>query len=163
MPVSHSHQVGAMAPSLETLPLMIDGKPTTALKSEKFAVYSLEKQQDVYLAESADVDAANRAADAAMKAFKSWKKTSGVERRKLLLRYAEVLRSHEAELVAAQRAETGMSEMWAKKNVELCSGLIEEIAACITRLQGEIPQTQTPGGLALALIVPTGPVLSIAP
>ena len=152
-----------MTTQLETLPLVINGEPTTALKSNKFSVYSLEQQKDVYLAESADVDAAKRAADASLKAFKLWKKTNGVERRKLLLRYAQVLRSHEAELVTAQRTETGMSEMWAKKNVELSANLIEEIAACITRLQGEIPQTQTSGGLALALTVPIGPVLAIAP
>lgn len=148
---------------LEVVPLVIGGKPTTATISAKFPVFSLEEQRDVHLAESADVDAANRAAEASWHAFQTWKRTSGVDRRRLLIRYAELLRKHEEELVSAQRLETSVIELWARKNVHLAADLIEEITACVTRLSGEIPQTQTPSSLALAFTVPIGPVLSIAP
>ena len=149
--------------SLETVPLLINGKPRSASPSVKFPVYSLEQRTQVYLAESADVDAANEAADASWNAFKDWKKASGVTRRRLLLKYADLLRQHEEELVASQRLETSVIEMWARKNVHLAADLIEEIAACVTRLSGELPQSQTPRSMALAFTVPVGPVLSIAP
>lgn len=148
---------------LEVIPLIIDGKPTSSSPSVKFPVYSLEKEREVYLAESADVDAANRAAAASLETFETWKKTSGVTRRRLLIRYADLLRKHEEDLVAAQRLETSVIEMWARKNVHLAADLIDEIAACVTRLGGEIPQTQTRSSTALAFTVPVGPVLSIAP
>lgn len=148
---------------LETIPLIIDGKATTADSPAQFSVYSIEEQGEVYLAESADVGAANRAADASWKAFQRWKTTPPVTRRKLLQRYADLLREHEEELVASQRRETSAVEMWARKNVHLAADLIDEIAASVTRLAGTIPQTQTASSMALAFNVPVGPVLSIAP
>ncbi|KAL4732968.1 ALDH-like protein [Aspergillus similis] len=148
---------------LDTIPLIIDGKCTSSSPSSTFAVYGLEAQREVYLAESANVEAANRAAEASWKTFQTWKTSSVTTRRKLLQRYAELLRKHEEDLVQAQRLETSVIEMWARKNVHLAADLIEETAACVSRLAGEIPQTQTPSSLALALTVPVGPVLSIAP
>lgn len=148
---------------LEVVPLLIDGKPTTASTSAQFPVFSLEEQRDVYLAESADVDAANRAADASWNTFKTWKKSSGLTRRRILQRYADLLRSREEDLVRVQRLETSVIELWARKNVHLAADLIEEIAACVTRIGGEIPQTQTESSLALAFSVPVGPILTIAP
>jgi acyl-CoA reductase-like NAD-dependent aldehyde dehydrogenase len=148
---------------LETIPLVIDGEPIVSSPSVTFPVYSLEQQKEVLLAESADVAAANRAAESSWEAFKSWKKTPGSTRRKLLQRYADLLRQHEEDLVAAQRLETSVIEMWARKNVQLAADLIEEIATCVTRLEGSIPQSQTPGSMAMVFAVPVGPVLSISP
>ena len=148
---------------VEAIPLIIDGKPTNSSPSVEFPVYSLEKEREVYLAESADVNSANRAADASLKTFETWKKTSGVIRRRLLIRYADLLRKHEERLVAAQRLEASVIEMWARKNVHLAADLIEQIATCVTRLVGEILQTLTSSSTALAYTVPVGPVLSIAP
>lgn len=149
--------------ALETIPLIIDGKATSANPSVKFPVFGLEVQRDVFLAESADVDVANRAADASWKTFLTWKKTPGVTRRRLLTRYAELLRKHEDDFVQFQRLEVSMDEVWARKNVHLAADLIEEIAAGVTRLEGQIPQTQTTDSVALAFTVPVGPVLSISP
>lgn len=148
---------------LELVPLLINGKPATSSPSITFPVFGLEQHKLVFLAESADSDTARRAADASWLTFQSWKGTPAVSRRKILLRYAELLRQHEDELVTAQREETSVIEIWARKNVHLAADLIEEVGVCITRLHGEIPQTQTPSGLALAFVVPMGPVLSIAP
>ncbi|KIX09648.1 uncharacterized protein Z518_00729 [Rhinocladiella mackenziei CBS 650.93] len=148
---------------LEIIPLVIDGKPTSANPSITFPVFGLEQQRDVFLAESADVDAADRAANASWKTFQTWRKTPSVDRRRLLNRYAELLRNHEEEFVRFQRLEVSMNEIWARKNVHLAADLVEEIAACVTRLEGLIPPTQTEGSMALAFPVPVGPVLSISP
>lgn len=148
---------------LPVVPLLIGGKATTALTSVRFPVHCFEQQKDVFLAESADMDAANRAADSALTSFQEWKNASVVQRRTLLQKYATLLRVHEAQLVEAQCLETSVSQQWAKKNVSLAANLVDEIAACISGLKGEIPPTETAGSLALALTVPVGPVLTIAP
>ncbi|CAK7237915.1 hypothetical protein SEUCBS140593_010198 [Sporothrix eucalyptigena] len=97
---------------LDLVPLLIGGQYTSSSPSVTFPVYSLEEKRDVYLAESANADAAIKAADAAWTAFGTWKKSSAVTRRKILLRYAELLRENEEELVKVQRLETSVIEMW---------------------------------------------------
>jgi acyl-CoA reductase-like NAD-dependent aldehyde dehydrogenase len=79
------------------------------------------------------------------------------------LRYADLLQSHADELIATQVAETSAAALWGKKNVQLAIGLIQETAACITSLKGEIPQSESSDVLPLAFTVPIGPVLVIAP
>src|ERR1700761_4042131 len=149
--------------NLPLTPLFINGKNQTPDQSSLFPVYSYEQQKDVGYAQSADEATANIAAAAAEEAFKTWKHVSAVERRNLLLRYAKLLRVHADELVKIQKAETSASEMWCRKNIGLATGLIEETAACISSLKGEILQAEMKDTLALAFTVPVGPVLVIAP
>jgi acyl-CoA reductase-like NAD-dependent aldehyde dehydrogenase len=149
--------------NLPVVPLLIGGVETAGSPSDIFPVYSYAQNKDVYLAESANVETAKAAADAAAVAFKTWKKTSARDRRDILLRYADLLESHADELGAVQIAETSAPALMAKKNVQLATGLIRETAACITSLKGEIPQGESPDVLPLAFTVPIGPVLVIAP
>lgn len=155
--------MGSVKESLPVIPLLINGKETASNPSFQFPVYSNEQQKNVGLAESADATTAKLAADAAQEAFKTWRNVTAISRRELLLRYSALLRSHEDELVAVQRAETSANEMWCRKNITLATGLIEETAACISSLKGEILQAESPTTLALAFTVPIGPVLVIAP
>lgn len=148
---------------LEVVPVLINGKPRASKPSNQFAVYGMEAQRDVFLAESADETLAKEAADASWTTFQTWKETSAVERRKLLLRYADLLREHEEELVHVQQLETSIIALMARKNVHLAADLIEELASCITRIEGTVPPIQTKNCIALALPQPIGPVLSIAP
>jgi acyl-CoA reductase-like NAD-dependent aldehyde dehydrogenase len=149
--------------SLPIVPLMIGGKATAANPPLRFPIYSYEQQKNVGLAESADVATAKLAADTAAEAFKTWKKVSAVKRRELLLKYSALLRAHKEDLSVAQAAETSAPKLWCYKNVDLACSLIEETAACITSLKGDIVQTESTDALALALTVPIGPVLVIAP
>ncbi|KAJ5803434.1 ALDH-like protein [Penicillium pulvis] len=148
---------------LPVVPLLIGGVETAGSPSDRFPVYSYAQQKDVYLAESANAETAKAAADAAAVAFKTWKKTPARDRRDLLLRYADLLQSHAEELAAVQMAETSAPELLAKKNIQLAVGLIQETAACITSLKGEIPQGESSDVLPLVFTVPIGPVLVIAP
>lgn len=155
--------MGSIQEKLRVVPLLINGKEIASNPSLQFPVYSYEQQNNVGLAESADAATARLAADAAQEAFKTWRDVTAISRRELLLRYSALLRSHEDELVAVQHAETSAPEMWCRKNIALATGVIEETAACITSLKGEIPQAESPDTLALAFTVPVGPVLVIAP
>jgi acyl-CoA reductase-like NAD-dependent aldehyde dehydrogenase len=149
--------------ALPVVPLLIDGVETASTPSIQFSVFSNSQQKDVYLAESATEVTARAAADAALASFKTWKKVPAVERRNLLLKYAQILRANADELCQVQQAETSAPELLCRKNIELATGLIEETAACITSLKGSIPQTESPSILALSFTVPIGPVLVIAP
>lgn len=152
-----------MSDKLEVVPLRIGGKETASSPSIQFPVYSNAQQKDVYLSESADAKSAALAADAAFEAFKTWKKVPAVERRELLQNYARVLQANAERLFAVQQEETSAPELWCRKNLELAVGLIEETAACVSSLQGAIPQTSSASVLSLAFTVPIGPVLVIAP
>jgi 6-methylsalicylate decarboxylase len=132
------------ATGLEILPLVIDGKNTSSTRSIKFPVHSIEQHKGVVLAESADIEAINRAADASWSPFATRKKTSGVTSRRILLTYANLMKRHEEEVMAAQRLKTSVIEMWARKNVHLAADLVEEVPACITHLGGEIPKCRPP-------------------
>ena len=150
------------ATGLNVVPLWINGQNTTST-SARFSVYCFEQQKDVFLAESADKESATRAVDAALKAFKTWKKTPVIPRRNLLLKVASIIRAREEELVQAQREETSVVELWARKNVSLAADLVEEVASSLSSMRGEIPQTASEGSLALVLNEPIGPILTIAP
>lgn len=145
------------------VPLLINGKEVTADPSLQFPIYSYEQQKDVGFAVSADVVTTKLAVEAAENAFRTWKHVPAVKRRDLLLKYSSLLREHADEIVALQHAETSAPEMWCRKNIDLATGLIEETAACITSLKGEILQAELKDTLALAFTVPVGPVLVIAP
>ncbi|KAF2772318.1 ALDH-like protein [Teratosphaeria nubilosa] len=160
MALSADHSNGSHTP---VVPLWINGEAATASKPVQFPVTSYAEQKDVVVAESADVDAAKRAADAAWSAFQTWQHASVVTRRDLLHRYSALLRERSEQLVEAQILETSVSKQWAEKNVTLATNLIDEVAACISQMKGEIPPTATPGSIALAFTVPIGPVLTIAP
>ncbi|KAJ5675987.1 ALDH-like protein [Penicillium macrosclerotiorum] len=153
----------AMSDQLTIIPLRIGGKETASAPSIRFPVYCNAQQKDVYLAESADATTAKLAADAAQEAFTTWKKVPAVDRRELLQNYARSLRANTERLIAVQQEETSAPDLWCRKNIELAVGLVEETAACITSLNGSIPQTSSSLVLSLAFTVPIGPVLVIAP
>jgi acyl-CoA reductase-like NAD-dependent aldehyde dehydrogenase len=148
---------------LEIIPLYIDGKDIAQTPSSRFLVRSAVQGKDVFLAESANAELAKAAADAAWAAFPAWKIASGVKRRDLLLKFAALLRAHEADLVLAQTTETSCTEAWGRKNIQLAADSVEELASNVTSIAGSMPQTATPGSVALAFNEPVGAVLSIAP
>merc|ERR1719355_355619 len=58
-------------------------------------------------AEKADVDAAY---DAAEKAFKTWKKSNGCDRRDMLLKLADLVEKHRDQLAAMESLDNGKPE-----------------------------------------------------
>jgi acyl-CoA reductase-like NAD-dependent aldehyde dehydrogenase len=148
---------------LPVVPLWIDGKPAASTPSKRFVVRSADQEKDVFLAEAANKASAIEAADVAWRTFKTWKKVSAATRRDILLRFCEILKSREEDLVAAQRDETSVSELWARKNVSLAAEIIEEVASKITSISGFIPQSASSDCLPLVFSEPVGSVLAIAP
>lgn len=144
-------------------PLWINGEAVTPAGLKTLSVYSSSLGRDVGYAVSADVSSGKRAADAAWTALRSWKKTSAVSRRDLLLRVADLYLANREKLVDLQKLETSCSHEFANMNVTLAAQGVQEMASRITSISGEIPQVSSYERMALVFKVPVGPILVIAP
>ncbi|SEH19134.1 Acyl-CoA reductase [Sphingopyxis sp. YR583] len=114
-------------------------------------------------AAAASVADAQRAAESAQHAFRTWSVTGPTERRKILLAAADRLEAKVETIGAAMAAEIGASGLWSGFNVFAAAGLIREAAALTTQIQGETIPTDKPGALSMTVRQPAGVVLSIVP
>jgi acyl-CoA reductase-like NAD-dependent aldehyde dehydrogenase len=115
------------------------------------------------IAAAATVEDAQRAADAAAAAFPEWSNTSPKERRKILLKAADVLESKGPAFVEAMGQEIGATAGWSMFNVTLAADVLREAASLVTQIKGEIVPSNRPGSLAMAVRQPAGVVLAMAP
>lgn len=145
------------------IPLWIDGEATSSQPPRLFDVTGAAKETKVGEAQSADVAAAVRAAESSMAAFHSWKDTSAVHRRDLLLRGASIMSEYKDKLIESQVQETSCAHGWAAFNVDTAVSSIKETASLLTSVNGEIPQNSDTGRLVLVFKEPLGPLLAIAP
>ncbi|PWC80670.1 salicylaldehyde dehydrogenase [Azospirillum sp. TSH100] len=145
------------------IPLIIDGRECPAADGSSF------ERRDPVTGEVASRAAAAKPADvrtavaAAEAAFRSWSETGPGERRRLLLRAADLLEAREEEFAAAMLTETGATRMWAGFNVHLAAGVLREAAALTTQITGDVIPSDKPGILSLAVRRAAGVVLGIAP
>lgn len=114
-------------------------------------------------AAAATVEDAKRAADAAAAAFPEWSTSAPKQRRKILLKAADLLESKGPLFVQAMGAEIGATAGWAMFNVMLAADNLREAAGLVTQIKGEVIPSDRPGSLAMAIRKPAGVVLSIAP
>lgn len=148
---------------LEVVPLWIGGVTTVASAGLTFPVYSAKQEKDVFMAQSADVKDAVRAADSALESFDTWRYTSANERQALLLKAVNIFETRKAEAVAFQVKETSCEPSWAGFNVGYGLVVMREIASRITSVFGEMPRTNSESSLTLVFKEPIGPSLLIAP
>lgn len=149
---------------LEVVPLWIDGAPAKSGSETRFAVYSAANQKNVFLAQSADTESAVKAADSAARAFESWKRTPAAARRRILLKFLDILKERADQIVQVQIEETSCSDAWAKFNIDYTLNMVSEVAARVTTAcTGEIPPMANDGTFGLVIREPIGPVLLIAP
>lgn len=101
--------------------------------------------------------------DSAAAAFQRWKQTPVHERRRLLLRTAELFESRVDEVSMRQMQETSGGESWARFTAMQTSGLCREVAGAVaSAVMGDI-QPSYFGYTLLVFKEPVGPVLLIAP
>jgi acyl-CoA reductase-like NAD-dependent aldehyde dehydrogenase len=149
---------------LNVVPLWINGKATTSLKPIVFPVHSATHNKAVYLAQGADSQTACIAAESALIGFEKWKRKPAAERRKVILRAADIIEKRQKELIDIQIEETSCSQTWAEFNIKYTLNALPEIASrTTTACTGELPPMAAEGTLGLVLKVPIGPVLLIAP
>lgn len=112
---------------------------------------------------AASVSDAVKIADTASAAFPKWAALGPGERRRLLLRAAEVLRSKADKFRELMEAETDVTGAYAEFNVRLGAALLDEAASLTTQITGEVVPSDKPGCLSLAVRQPVGVCLAIAP
>ena len=143
--------------------LLINGQYRGA---ENGACYERKCPLDANLITTAAAASANdalAAAHAAHVAQPGWAATSPSERRAILLCAATLLSSKEAQFKEAMALETGASGQWAAFNVHLAADMLIEAASLTTQINGQVIPSNLPGSLAMAIRVPAGVVLGIAP
>ena len=143
--------------------LIIDNKLIAAANGATFDRRSPTTGEVVTHAAAASVADAIKAVESAQNAFRSWSATGPTERRRTLLKVADVLESKTAEFISAMAQEVGASELWAGFNVMLAANVFREAASLATQIQGETIPTDKPGTLSMTVRQPVGVILSIVP
>jgi len=106
---------------------------------------------------------ARAAVDAAAAAFPQWSTIGPGERRKLLLKAADIMDSKAGEFIRLMTAETGSTGPWGGFNTMFAANVLREAAAMTTQVSGEIIPSDKPGNMAMAIRQPAGVCVGIAP
>ncbi|OLN82880.1 Vanillin dehydrogenase [Colletotrichum chlorophyti] len=144
-----------------TVPFLIDGQKIVPEKT--FDVVSPSNGKVVHKCGSATVKDAQAAVDSAAKAFKSWRKTTPIQRRDIFLKTAAIMESRKEELARIMSEETGAAAGWSDFILGLGIGCIKDVAGRLVMVEGSAPATADPDVSALVLREPYGVVLAIAP
>ena len=154
-----------MAPldAAQNISMLINGERVQAANGAVFERRNPLDGTVATRAPAATVEDAHRAVDAAAAAFPAWAAMGPTERRALLMRAAQALEAKGEAFAAAMAAETGASALWAGFNVHLAASGLQEAAAMVTQIAGEIIPSDVPGSLAMGVRQPAGVVLGIAP
>ncbi|KAE8323152.1 putative aldehyde dehydrogenase [Aspergillus sergii] len=138
------------------IPLIIDGQDIVAPDGERRG----ENGQTYY--QGATKALALQAAESSGKSFELWSRTTPIERRRLLLNLAQVLKERAKEVKELCCSEIHCGQLWADTITNDSIGLIEEYASLTTSIAtGSVPFVQR--GYGLVLKEPLGVVLGIAP
>jgi len=141
--------------------LLIGGQATDSRRTfDRINPVSGEIASRATAATLADADAAVASAQAA---FPAWSALGPNERRRRLLRAADVMEQRVADFITAGTAETGGTAGWFGFNVMLASNMLREAASMTTQIAGEVISSDVPGNVAMAIRQPCGVVLGIAP
>ncbi|WP_420226552.1 aldehyde dehydrogenase [Pigmentiphaga litoralis] len=148
---------------MTAITMLIDGARVAAGNGATFERRNPLDGEVATQAPAATVEDAVRAADAAARAFETWRHVGPSERRALLMKAAAALEAKTDAFIAAMAAETGASAMWSGFNVHLAAGMFLEAAALTTQISGEIIPSDVPGSVAMAVRQGAGVVLGMAP
>ncbi|MDX3969237.1 MAG: aldehyde dehydrogenase [Bradyrhizobium sp.] len=109
------------------------------------------------------VDQARAAADYAHKAFPAWARTGLTERRRILLKAADLLEAATERLANLMSAETGAALPWIAFNARLSASLVREAASLTSQIAGQVLPSDHVDNLVMVVRNPAGVVLSISP
>ncbi|KAK6813790.1 hypothetical protein RU639_010223 [Aspergillus parasiticus] len=146
---------------MSTIPLIIDGEDVL-LPHDRHGTVANAYAEGPILYQGATKELALQAAQSSAQAFAAWSKTTPIERRTLLFKLAEVLRSRAEEIKRVCDQEISCGPLWAEIITNGAIGMIEEYGALTTSIAtGSLPFIQN--GYGLVLKEPLGVVLGIAP
>ncbi|KAL2844125.1 Aldehyde/histidinol dehydrogenase [Aspergillus pseudoustus] len=145
-----------------TIPLIIDGQDILISNGERRGAIVNKSDHGPVSYQGATKDLAIQAAESSARAYTAWSTTTPRERRRLLLKLAEILRNRAEEVKRVCCEEIQCGPLWADIITNDSIGLIEEYASLTTSVAtGSIPFVQR--GYGLVFKEPLGVVLGIAP
>jgi salicylaldehyde dehydrogenase len=143
--------------------LLIDNQWVNAENGTTFERRNSLSNTVVTEAASASISDAKKSAESAHAAYKTWRQSPPSERRRLLLKAADILEGMTPRFIEVMAVEVGASALWAGFNVHLAANVFREAASLATQIQGETIPTDKPGALSMTIRQPVGAILSIVP
>jgi vanillin dehydrogenase len=143
--------------------LLIGGRDCDASNKATFERLNPVTGEVASRAAAATLDDADAAVAAAAAAFPVWSAMGPNERRKLLLKAADLLDARTPEFIGYGVAEAGSAPGWYGFNAMLAANMLREAASMTTQVSGEIIPSDVPGLMAMGVRQPAGVVLGIAP
>ncbi|UKA64478.1 aldehyde dehydrogenase family protein [Arthrobacter sp. FW306-04-A] len=145
-------------------PMIIDGEDVQARSGETFTRLSPAHEVEVTSFPQGGKDDVDRAVAAARRALEGgWRKSSGSQRSKLLLKVADLVRRDAEELALAETLETGKPITQSRNEVAGTAELWEYAASLARNTQGDAHNALGPDTLALVVHEPIGVVGMITP
>lgn len=148
---------------MNTAQLLIDGQLRDATGGKTFERLNPVTGEVATVAAAAQPEDIQAAIESAQQAFITWSTLGPSERRKRLLKAADLMEQRIGDFIAVARQETGSTDSWYGFNAQLSANILREAASMTTDIRGEIVPTDLPGNMSMAMRVPVGVVLSIAP
>ncbi len=142
---------------------LIDGEEVSANNGRTYERHDPVTGAVASRAAAASVADVDTIAEVAGRAFTTWSETGPGERRRLLLKAADVLETKVPEFTKLMTEEIGATGPWAGFNVMFAASILREAAAMTTQIKGEIIPSDKPGITAMAIRQPAGVVLGMAP
>ena len=143
--------------------LLIAGKDVAASDGATFDRANPVTGEIASRSAAATLADADRAVAAAQAAFPAWAALAPHERRRRLLKAADLMEQQTGDFISAGTAETGGTPGWYGFNVMLAAGMLREAASMTTQIAGETIPSDVPGNFAMSIRQPCGVVLGIAP
>lgn len=143
--------------------LLIGGRASAATGGATFYHVSPGTGDVVSCSAAATLEDADAAVAAAQSAFPDWSGRPPAERRRRLMRAADLLEQRAPEFIEIGVLETGATAGWYGFNVTLAAGILREAASMTTQITGEVIPSDVPGNMAFSVRQPCGVVAGIAP
>lgn len=148
---------------MQEVPLLIGGRAVSSSTGRAFERRDPVNGAVASRAAAASLEDADAAVTAAQAAFPAWSALGPNERRRRLLKAADLLEQKTEAFIALGTAETGGMPGWYGFNVMLAAGILREAASMTTQITGDLIPSDLPGSMAMAVRQPCGVVLGIAP
>ncbi|MBR9885745.1 MAG: aldehyde dehydrogenase [Oceanospirillales bacterium] len=143
--------------------LLINGENVASVNGATFTRKDPVTGEVATTSAAASLEDVKLAVSAAQAAFTRWSKTGPEERRRLLLKAADIMEAKTDEFIQAMITETGATIPWAGFNVMLSANVLREAASMTTQIGGEIIPSNKLGTVAMGVNKPKGVCLGIAP
>ncbi len=148
---------------MQTVAMLIGGRSVEAQGGRTFDRIDPFTGEIATRAAAGSLEDADAAVAAAKAAFPEWSALPATERRKRLMKAADIVDAMTPEFIGVGIAETGATAGWYGFNVVLAANMLREAAAMTTQITGEILPSGVPGNVAMAVRRACGVVLGIAP